>query len=139
MSMDRKINTAPILDEPLASISQQAPSHIWTATVLTTDEGEESIHWDQNEAWKWCLSRVAALGKLTSAHARLVSLLGWSPAQVNKARDMAWDCLQHMHCSREEKQATWEYLSGDCLACLALDLPWEHPAAMREPVKLQVV
>ena len=99
MSMDRKINTAPILDEPLASISQQAPSHIWMATVLTTDEGEQSIHWDQNEAWKWCLSRVAALGKLTSAHARLVSLLGWSPAQVNKARDMAWDCLQHMHCS----------------------------------------
>lgn len=106
---------------------------------MTTDEGEQSIKWDRNEVWEWCLSRVASMGKLTTDHARLLSLLGWTPAQISQARDMAWDCLHQMHCSHEEKQATWEYLSGDCLACLALDLPWEHAAAVREPVKFQVV
>jgi hypothetical protein len=137
--MDRKSNVAPLLETSLKPISNRAPSHSWTATVLTTDEEEQSVNWDEHEVWKWCLSRVAAMGKLAAGHARLLSLLSWTPEQISQARDMAWDCLHQMHCSREEKQATWEYLSGDCLACLALDRPWEHPAAVREPVKLQVV
>jgi hypothetical protein len=139
MSMDNR-NKALTLFEPASTpLHSPTAASSWTATVLTVDEVDRAVACDVNEVWTWCLARVAVLGKLDPSHARLVTLLSWTPAFLNQARDEAWDCLKQMHCSLEDRQATWEYLSGECLACLALELPWELTVARRDPVKLQFV
>ena len=139
MSTENRNKVLALIEPANVQTSSPISANSWTATVLTADEDDRTIAWDSNEVWNWCLARVAALGKLDPGHARLVTLLSWTPAHLNQARDQAWDCLKQMHCSREDRQATWEYLSGECLACLALELPWELTAAKRDPVNLQVV
>lgn len=128
----------------LATLQESAPSpgqdtHSWKATVLTAEAAEKNLQCEQQEIWNWCLARVATLGNLQASHARLLTLLHWTPANIDRATSQAREFLRQMQCSLEDQQATWEYLSGECLARLALDLPFEHPGAKRQPVDLQLI
>lgn len=114
-------------------------SRSWTATMLTTPASEVKLQCDKVEIWNWCLARVAKLGNLSVSYARLLTLRYWTPANIDRATDQAREFLRHMHCSLEDQQATWEFLSGECLARIALDLAFEHPGAKRQPVDLQVI
>ena len=110
----------------------------WTADVHEGGAGEEAIPLDfeREEVWYWFHARLRSLGGLPWDRARLTALLNCSNDCIRHAVQKARLQLRDLPVSDDAAQTHLEYLAGDLLARMALEL---NPEQMNQRPELSLL
>jgi len=113
----------------LSTESLEAPNPVdgkqeWIADIQESSPGEDAIALDfeREEIWYWFHARLRSLGGLPWDRARLAALLNWNNDCIRHAVQNARLQLKESPVFDDATQTHLEYLAGDLLAQVALEL-----------------
>jgi len=94
----------------------------WSPEICENVQGDTGVAIDKCELWFWYLARIRVLGDFTPDQAQLTALLGWTDHCIQEAVTTARISVNRSHLPKDTKQSYLNYLAGEVLACIALDL-----------------